>query len=534
MKRSPDKQLYNRLRLRSCDQLWDEDVPQFDRLPPEQRVHHVALIRAVGVVLPESGSEAQKDIARLWLRGLLRDPAEKVRRYAMAAIPKIGAGPAEEAELLSLFRSTPVDRERKFLAQTLEKIGGTATLQLLQEEQSGRLTQAEQKVKASLARRFTPSTVRFDAILSQFTGLKIHLRGRRGLDPIVRAEIEDAARTHAKFRLADPGSRLVTMRPVAPFSLADIYRFRCFGTAGILLGAVGPSAHPAFIESLASVITSPLARRILETLTDGPIRYRLEFVSKGHQRGAVRLLANRVYSLCSDILNDARAALWVIEIHPDGKRHSVELRPNFPADPRFYYRRHDVPAASHPPLAACMARLAGRVENDVVWDPFCGSGLELIERAILGGVRTLHGTDRNPGAIAIARDNFAAASIASVEAHFTCIDFRSFDTIEGLGPQSATLIITNPPLGKRVPVPDLRALIADLFHAAATVLKPGGRLVFVNPLRMETSERTLKLEFRQVIDLGGFDCRLEKYLCVGEPASLTSFSGNRRALIRAV
>ena len=63
-------------------------------------------------------------------------------------------------------------------------------------------------------------------------------------------------------------------------------------------------------------------------------------------------------------------------------------------------------------------------------------------------------------------------------------------------------------------VADLRQLIKDLFRVAVTVLKPGGRLVFVNPLSMETPHPLLKLQFQQKVDLGGFECRMEKYLKV--------------------
>jgi 23S rRNA G2445 N2-methylase RlmL len=259
------------------------------------------------------------------------------------------------------------------------------------------------------------------------------------------------------------------------------------------------------------VITSSLSRRILETFTGGSIRYRLDFESKGHQRGTVRLLANRAYAICPEILNDARKASWVFAIRPTVLGNTVELCPKFPRDPRFYYRHDDVPASSHPPLAACMARLAGKVDNEIVWDPFCGSGLELIERALLGGVRRVYGTDHSAEAIAIARKNFAAANVKAVESNFICCDFRDFAAIDGLGPNSATLIVTNPPFGKRVPVGNLGRLIEDLFSVAALVLQPGGRLVFVNPTRLGSPHRLLKLQAREVVDLGGFNCRLEVY-----------------------
>ena len=158
-----------------------------------------------------------------------------------------------------------------------------------------------------------------------------------------------------------------------------------------------------------------------------------------------------------------------------------------------------------------MARLAGKCDREIVWDPFCGSGLELIERALLGGARSVHGTDLSPHAIAISEGNFAAAKVRSVAAKFTCCDFRDFAGVEGLGPNSVTLILTNPPMGRRVPIGDLRGLIADLFTVAATVLEPGGRLVFANPLPVGTCPPALTLQSRQVVDFGGFNCRLELY-----------------------
>ena len=190
----------------------------------------------------------------------------------------------------------------------------------------------------------------------------------------------------------------------------------------------------------------------------------------------------------------------------------LELRPRLSPDPRFAYRLQYIPAASHPPLAAAMARLAGKRNEEIVWDPFCGSGVELIECAVRGGVRKLFGTDRSPEAIAIAQENFAAAGIDLAIANFHCRDFRDHASVDGLGAGRVSLIITNPPMGMRVPIPNLRELIADLFSVAATTLKPGGRLVFVNPTRMESPDPRLKLKSRQIVDMSGFDARLEVYV----------------------
>jgi 23S rRNA G2445 N2-methylase RlmL len=509
---NPDKELYRQLRALPWEQLWRVEAARFDQASPQERSNRVAVIRAVGVVFGESGAVEQKDEVRRWLLALLHDPCEKARRYAMAALPKIGSGPGDEAELISVLRTTSSEREKKFLGQTLEKIGGTATLEIMEHGKPGLLPQAGQKILARLARGQNPSAIRPDNILTNFGGVRLHLRGRRGLEGMVRDEVEASARRHGKFCVAQTGSGLVGVTPVAPFSLADVYAFRCFGSVGFVLGTVPFSNEAAQIEALASVVASELTRRILRTFTEGTVRYRLNFVSKGHQRSAVRLLAERIYARCPELLNDGRDVTWTVDIHPAGRGQSVELRPNMTPDPRFYYRKDDVPAASHPQLAACLARLAGRAEQEIVWDPFCGSGLELIESALLGGVQSIYGTDLSADALAIARANFAAAKVKPVPLNFFCCDFRDFAKCEGLGPNSVTLIITNPPMGKRVMVDDLPRMMTDLFNVAAQALKPGGRLVLANPLRRERPHPLLKLQSRQVVDFGGFDCGMEKYL----------------------
>ncbi|MCE9616691.1 MAG: methyltransferase [Lentisphaerae bacterium] len=505
-----DKDLYRQLRELPCEKLWGEEVARFEQASPRERMERVAVIRAVGVVFSRFGTGAQKREVRAWLGKLLQDPCEKIRRYAMAALPKIGADAQAESELLGLLGATTEAREKKFVGRALEKIGGTATLDAAARVPD-LLPQTEQKIKARVARQEKPSTVRLDATLEMIDRLRIHLRCRKGLETILRDEVEEKLLRRGRFQIVTVRRGLVVISPLTAFTLRDLYALRCFATLGFVLGTV-PGEDPAgCVDALAAAMTSPLVRIIMTTLTEGSLRYRLDFVSHGHQRGAVRLVANRAYARCPDILNDPRSAPWAIDIHPAGGNLSVELRPKLVPDPRLAYRQDDIPAASHPPLAACMARLAGRADHERVWDPFCGSGLELIERALLGGVEQLIGTDVSAEAIAIAQANVAAAKIGSVQTTFACCDFRSHATVEGLGPQSLSLIISNPPMGRRIRVPNLRGLFEDLFAVAAVVLRPGGRLVFANPLKIEPRDASLLLQSRQVIDLGGFDCRLEVY-----------------------
>jgi len=509
-----DKKLYRQLRELNCAQLLDQEIPAFDRASSRERAQRVSLIRAVGVVFAAQGTFEQCTTVRTWLRRLLKDPEEKVRRYAMAALPKLGAGAREESELLTLLQSTQVEREKKFLGRALHKIGGEATLHVAASA-SGLLPEIEQKLKANVARQQSPSAIRLDLVLTEFADLKIYLRCRRGLEDIVAEEAKDSPHFRRKFRVTDVHEGVVSLLSLAPFALADLYSLRCFATVSFVLGTLpesGPDDAPeAAVDILARTIASPLTRTLMQTFSEGSLRYRLEFIGKSHQGGMVAPVIDRAYALCPEILNDARSAPWAIDVHALLRGRSVELRPKLTPDPRLGYRQEDVLAASHPPLAAALARVAGRQSNEIVWDPFCGSGLELIERALLGGVTKLYGTDLSAAALAVAQANFSAAKLGGVEAQFTCGDFREYARVAGLGPQSVSLIITNPPMGRRIRVPNLRGLISDLLAVAAKVLRPGGRLVLVNPLKIDLADSPLQLRRRQTVDLGGFDCRLELY-----------------------
>ena len=189
----------------------------------------------------------------------------------------------------------------------------------------------------------------------------------------------------------------------------------------------------------------------------------------------------------------------------DPAARRLELRPRRFADPRFVWRVRDVPAASHPTIAAALARVAGVRADDVVWDPFVGSGAELIERALAGPCARLVGSDLDPGALDAARANLDAAGLA---AELTCGDALD------LAPPGTTLIVTNPPMGRRLRG-DAPALLERFAGHAARVLAPGGRLVWITPVpaRTERAARAagLHLATRRTVDLGGFDAALERW-----------------------
>jgi 23S rRNA G2445 N2-methylase RlmL len=186
---------------------------------------------------------------------------------------------------------------------------------------------------------------------------------------------------------------------------------------------------------------------------------------------------------------------------------SALLTPQKLADPRFTYRLKDVPAASHPTIAAALVRASGMREDDVVWDPFVGSGSELIERARAGPYRALFGSDTDPRALDAARTNLEAARLGGVS--------LSEGDATTYAPPDVTRIITNPPMGRRVARDGSLAELLDRFtdHAARVLAKGGGTVTWLSPMGGRTAERAeargFQVTTRQQVDLGGFQAELQ-------------------------
>lgn len=503
------KEVYKELRTHSWESLWADEVPLFDAGTPEYRRGRVGLVRALGVVVLKKTTQEQKALTKQWLISLLQDPEEKVRRYAMAALPKLGGKDESERALLDLLDEKRDPREIKHLSRSLDKVGGAATLEKLDAlgEDVALPQQTEQKVKAQVARKDQPRAIRMDAKLSRFRGLRIHLRTRRGMEQLVREELFSHPRLKDRFKLLKVSVGCLAITTQSTFTLAELYELRTFGSVHFVLGIV-PQAKEIEVAAFAEVIASPLSQRLCKELTLGQPRYRLDFIRTKVPRSTTLAIANAAFELCGDLLNDPRQSPWAIDVYPEKVGHSVELSPRIIPDPRFTYRVDDVPASTHPPLAAAMAQVAEPVDGDVVWDPFCGSAQELIECVRLAKLAGVIATDVDAQATEVAQLNFKQAGLdAGLITVETC-DFRE----ASFAPERVSLIICNPPLGRRVRVADMKSLFDEIFKVANKRLQPGGRFVLLNPLKPDTVSTRLSLESSQKVDVGGFDCRLEKWV----------------------
>ncbi|WPJ96560.1 methyltransferase [Coraliomargarita algicola] len=510
---NPAKEVYKQLRTESWETLWEREVPLFNAGSAELRRARVGLVRALGVVALEKATQTQRQQTRDWLTSLLHDPEEKIRRYAINALPKLGERHKSEQAVLELLDQPSGEREVKTLSQTLSKIGGEATLKKLEalHDEHDALHLAEQKVKAQLARKEAPASIRLDAKIKDTRKLRIHLRTRRGMELFVRDELLAHPKLKRRFKIVRTSPGCVAVSALRPFTLSELYELRTFGSINFVLGVVAGD-EAKHTETMAEMIASERSQMLCRQLTQGQARYRLQFMRAKVPPRKVQAIVNAAFALCPDLLNDPRKSPWAIEVYPEKVGQSVELRPRVLPDPRFTYRVGDVPASTHPPLAAAMAQMAGIQADEFIWDPFCGSGLELIERARLGAVNAIIATDLDESAIEIARQNFEAAGVPDEVLTLHRGDFRNYAKVANIASGSISLIIANPPLGRRVRIEDLKGLISEFYQIAAKTLRPGGRLVFINPLKLDSPDGSLTLEARHLVDLGGFDCRVEKWV----------------------
>ena len=448
---------------------------------------------------------APSDALRESVVALLGDPDAKTRRNAIIALGKL-PGPGVENALLSAWAACPSIEHRRSLAASLGKVGGERALAVLAtiSTDDAELRRLADRALLMLSRSTSRTTVSgINAKAAAPSARDIAFSCRAGLERILVGELA------ADFtpRVAGPGRVLATLSG----PLARVFTARTWIDVGFPL----PPAQGEVAPAVAAALASPTARAIFSAYTAGPIRYRLHWAEGGHRRALVWRCAQAIAAVCPTLVNDPTESTWEVLVEERGAAVGVTLSPLRLDDPRFAYRVGDVPAASHPTIAAALARVAGAKKNDVVWDPFVGSGTELIERARLGPYQSLHGSDREPAALAITRQNLAAAGITDVA--LTCADATS-QVVPGV-----TLILTNPPMGRRIRS-DLGALLDRFIDHAAQVLVPGGRLVWLSPQPRRTAERAarrgLALGFHTDVDMGGFKAQLQVLRRAGQVPAL--------------
>jgi 23S rRNA G2445 N2-methylase RlmL len=474
-----------------------------DRFRSARGPERPRLIRLIGkLARTEEGTEL-----RALLFTLLTDDEAAVRRQAIAALGRIGGDDVVDALARAARRETKPEHLRS-LAEALgrshdpkaraalDEIAARANT-LPPDPQLGRRLIEANVIMARVAARAGATSIDLDAPPPRPVTVWLHVR--RGLEELLLRELDSSSSP----RIDSPGLVTAILRgPLSMFASARIAMRFGFPLKQATVGRTDDLGG-----SVARTLTSGEALQVLTSFTRGkPIRYRIEWLGGGRHRASNLRIAEAVARQRPELVNDPRDSTWeaIVDAHDD--LVAIELWPRGLKDERFSYRRALLPAGSHPTIAAALARAAEVEDRDVVWDPFVGSATELIECAMLAPKARLFGSDVEPRAIAAATANLAAAGLRAELAVGDAVSHR---------PRVApTLIITNPPMGRRVLE---RRALGELFYGlisrAAQLLAKDGRMVWLSPLPRDTAmfanRAGLAVTMRRRVDMGGFWAELQ-------------------------
>jgi 23S rRNA G2445 N2-methylase RlmL len=440
------------------------------------------------------------------LLAALDDADAKTRRNAVIALGHVSRAGVEDA-LLQAWEDDARHEMRRSVAASLGKVGTIRALPVLR--RAAGVKDAELSRIAGRAAMMIERTAsraqrgRIEPERPASRPVKVIALARRGVEELLADELSGTAGV-SEVRIVGPGrvgAALVGAMRVM-FAARTMLSFR-FPMATELL-----SDDDGLAGAIARAVTSDAARSIFGTWTVGPVRYRIAWAEGGHRRAATWDAARAIAARAPDLVNDPTQSVWEVVVSAENGVVDVALVPRALEDPRFAWRRADVPAASHPTLAAALAHVAGVRADDTVWDPFVGSGAELVERALLGPCRALFGSDLDSHALAIAGENLAAAGVHASLERADALTHR---------PPGVTLVVTNPPMGRRASRTATLGDMLDGFVAhAASVLSRNGRLVWIAPwpkrARVAAERAGLALDWARVVDMGGFDAEMQRWI----------------------
>ena len=425
-------------------------------------------------------ADAIDDLCRV----LLTDQEPKVRKNAAVTLGKAGHAGGVEA-LLQALEQEDVSWVRPSLILALGAVGGPAAHAGLRAMTPATAAE-EEALRKALDRLAAPERKVDWSYAADWSGTVV-LDVPRGLEEVAAEEAETCG--IGRVVQENPG-RLRCPETAAPW---DLRALRC--SYGVLIRAgripLHTLGHPSdWGRTLGACLADspPLQslHRLLNVPEGAPINYRFSMedrrgenqrLRKGLLKGMKKKLLNEVRKNCRPLGLVDSPSTYAIELYVaiEERAADVFIKPSFVNDTRFAYRHKDVGAAINPVVAACLVRLVQTPGATTVFDPTCGSGTLLIERAFIGKESlSLKGVDISKTAIRAAKSNIAAAG----RVHQIAVE--TGDAAQEKSWPACDEAMANLPFGLRTSPPemDLEALYQAVLTNLASRLNPGGRALF--------------------------------------------------------
>lgn len=493
-------ELAERALINADEAVIDLALGELERASGLQRVR---LVRLLGRLTQRTGAVR---VAEALVRQL-KDDQPKVVRAAIVALGKLPLQLAQrtgaEATIVNGL-SLWADAERRAAIEALGKIGGVVAVRALAADapRSDLERPLFERARLRLQRACTvlddSDTVLLDVELVQpFALAVLH---RSGLSEIVARQLGELGPG-----VADGPERRILHDYTG--SLGAVFRARSMLAPALMLHFQRPRAESDWAHQITEAITRPVVVEALTRLSSTRPRLRFSLPKEGHQRALLWAISEKVASASDRLEVNPKGALWEIYVDRTGEPSLMVVPKRF-EDPRYPYRVREISGASHPSIAAALVHLLEVRESDVIWDPFVGSALELIECAYQGRYHELIGSDNNVRSLEAASANVNAAKLDRVRLLNADARTARFRGVTG--------IVTNPPLGVRHQRDgQLEPLLIDFLVNARQNLVPEGRLVWLSALPQKTAECAARLGFEirrfGPVDVGGLSPELQLF-----------------------
>mgnify|MGYP005846559725 CR=1 FL=1 len=422
---------------------------------------------------------------------ILNDPEPKVRKNAAISLGKIGNSQVIDV-LKTALQQEEITWVRRSIILALGAIGGKAAYDVLTDVSA--IKEGDKEALRKALDRAIPRQINIDWNRQVDWNYELLVEVPLGLEFVAVGEAIDNGLYAIKY---SPGL-LQLAKNTPPWDLFS--KMRCIYGIRIVAGKDVPinlNDRQQCVNVIRNLISkSQQLAKIREwILTDEEeIKYRFSFKKSTNKEILLLMLETaRKETKGFGLIDSPSNYDLELIFDTDSDSSSLFIKPSFYKDTRFVYRKKDVPASINPVVASCLVRLVHSKAEGVTFDPTCGSGTLLIERALLDGRIRLIGLDINKEAVIAAKANIKAAMLTDR------IQVSRGDASDLEKWPQCDEVIANLPFGIRTrrEETDLERLYHDIISNIAVRLRPSGKALLYSSNK-KAFERGLYLHKRML------------------------------------